>query len=194
MVIFPHRSKQLLNDTNRMRAYVTISLVSSLICVADLIGRYINGFSKWMCSWGFSPTGVDSIISAILFFAVPVMAISLFYFRIGKILLKRTMDQDRNFDLTVSFAIICIVWAVTWGVKYILQAVSLLNNDFASSFRLTAIFWPYLDNVQVQTILDAMMITPFFNTFLSPFLIYSVNNKLRKPLLDGLKRFNWKWS
>ena len=108
---------------------------------------------------------------------------TLFYTRIAKVLMERKLDRERNFELTASFAVMCLSWTVTWSYKYVAQTFGyFLYKNPSVHFGIDVLLWPYCDAAIISNVRAGLDMIPFINTFLSPFLILFVNKNIREPL------------
>ena len=136
LVLRAAEAKTYLSEINRKRAYVIVTSFIASCVIGDGIGRYLMGYQKWLCTFAYSKSAWDGILSAILFYFFPAIITTISYIKISKTIMGRKFDTERNLELTISFSAICLVWVVNWGAKYMLQQWASLVDQGRLSFKI----------------------------------------------------------
>ena len=68
LVLRAAEAKRYLSEINRKRAYVIVTSFIASCVIGDGIGRYLMGYQKWLCTFAYSKSAWDGILSAILFY------------------------------------------------------------------------------------------------------------------------------
>ena len=159
-------------------------LLSSL----ELFIRYRTG-QVYLYNHSITQNGYEMIVSAVVFFFLPVIIATYWHIRIAPALLfaKLSHRQERNFVLTVTFAATSVVWIFSWLLRYLSYLVYLVSgmDSLSSSHYL---LWPYISALDFATTFYYLMMGPFITSFLNPIFVLILNNKVRGSIQNACKR------